>query len=76
MKPVPFHKLSPKMKNIRMNQWIKMYMGKGLSLEEAQFAASWRAGHWKLNCAHGKDAMDASRMCDMQPAWPLSNKLC
>jgi hypothetical protein len=37
------------MKNIRMNQWIKMYMGKGLSLEDAQYAARWRAGHWKLN---------------------------
>ena len=49
MKPVPFYKLSPKMKNIRMNQWIKMYMGKGLSLEDAQYAAGWRAGHWKLN---------------------------
>ena len=49
MKPVPFYKLSPKMKNIRMNQWIKMYMGKGLSLEDAQYAARWRAGHWKLN---------------------------
>jgi len=35
------------MKNIRMNQWIKTYIGKGLSLEEAQFAARWRAGHWK-----------------------------
>lgn len=49
MKPVPFCKLSPKMKNIRMNQWIKMYMSKGLSLEDAQYAARWRAGHWKLN---------------------------
>ena len=49
MKPVPFYKLSPKMKNIRMNQWIKMYMGKGLTLEDAQYAARWRAGHWKLN---------------------------
>ena len=49
MKPVPFHKLSPRMKNIRMNQWIKTYIGKGVSLEEAQFAARWRAGHWKLS---------------------------
>ena len=49
MKPVPFNKLSPRMKNIRMNQWIKTYIGKGLSLEEAQFAARWRAGHWKLS---------------------------
>ena len=23
MKPIPFYKLSPKMKNIRMNNWIK-----------------------------------------------------
>jgi len=49
MKQVPFYKLSPKMKNIRMNQWIKTYIGKGLSLEDAQYAARWRAGHWKLN---------------------------
>lgn len=49
MKQVPFYKLSPKMKNIRMNNWIKSYIGKGLSLEEAQFAARWRAGHWKLS---------------------------
>ena len=49
MKQVPFYKLSPRMKNIRMNQWIKTYIGKGLSLEEAQFAARWRAGYWKLS---------------------------
>jgi hypothetical protein len=49
MKPVPFYKLSPKMKNIRMNQWIKTYIGRGLSLEDAQYAARWRAGHWKLS---------------------------
>ena len=49
MNTVPFYKLSPKMKNICMNQWIKTYIGRGLSLEEAQFAARWRAGHWKLS---------------------------
>ena len=49
MKPIPFYKLSPKMKNIRMNNWIKQYVGRGLSLEDAQFAARWRAGHWKLS---------------------------
>lgn len=49
MKSIPFYKLSPKMKNIRMNNWIKQYIGRGLSLEEAQFAARWRAGHWKLS---------------------------
>tara|TARA_R110001632_G_scaffold127847_1_gene241756 strand:- start:405 stop:557 length:153 start_codon:yes stop_codon:yes gene_type:complete len=37
------------MKNIRMNQWIKTYIGRGLSLEDAQYAARWRAGHWKLS---------------------------
>jgi hypothetical protein len=37
------------MKNIRMNQWIKDYISKGLTLEDAQYAARWRAGHWKLN---------------------------
>jgi|TARA_R110000796_G_scaffold55513_2_gene129148 hypothetical protein len=49
MKKIPFQKLSPKMQNIKMNQWIKQYIGRGLSLEEAQFAARWRAGHWKLS---------------------------
>jgi len=49
MNTVSFHRLSPKMKNIRMNQWIKDYIGKGLTLEDAQYAARWRAGHWKLN---------------------------
>ena len=49
MKPIPFYKLSPKMKDIRMNNWIKQYVGRGLSLEDAQFAARWRAGHWKLS---------------------------
>ena len=49
MKPIPFYKLSPKMKNIRMNNLIKQYVGRGLSLEDAQFAARWRAGHWKLS---------------------------
>tara|TARA_R110002153_G_scaffold93965_1_gene226964 strand:- start:1522 stop:1710 length:189 start_codon:yes stop_codon:yes gene_type:complete len=49
MKQIPFQKLSPKMKNIKMTQWIKQYIGRGLSLEEAQFAARWRAGHWKLS---------------------------
>ena len=49
MKPIPFYKLSPKMKNIRMNNWIKQYVGRGLSLEDAQFAARWRAGHWRLS---------------------------
>ena len=49
MKKIPIQKLSPKMQNIKMNQWIKQYIGRGLSLEEAQFAARWRAGHWKLS---------------------------
>jgi hypothetical protein len=58
MKPVPFHKLSPKMKNIRMNQWIKTYIGRGLSLEDAQYAARWRAGHWKLSARMEKVLAD------------------
>ncbi len=49
MKQIPFYKLSPKLKNIRMNNWIKQYIGRGLSLEDAQHAARWRAGHWKLS---------------------------
>ena len=43
MKPIPFHKLSPKMKNIMMNRWIQQYIGRGLSLEDAQYAARWRS---------------------------------
>ncbi len=49
MKQIPFQKLSPKMKNIKMTQWIKTYIGRGLDLEDAQYAARWRAGHWKLS---------------------------
>tara|TARA_R110002126_G_scaffold1955_1_gene11633 strand:- start:9 stop:197 length:189 start_codon:yes stop_codon:yes gene_type:complete len=49
MKEIPFYKLSPKMKNIRMNNWIKSYIGRGLSLEDAQHAARWRSGTWKLS---------------------------
>jgi len=58
MKPVPFYKLSPKMKNIRMNQWIKSYIGRGLSLEDAQHAARWRAGYWKLSARMEKVLAD------------------
>ena len=49
MKKIPFYKLSPKMKNIRMNNWIKSYIGRGLSLVDAQHAARWRSGTWKLS---------------------------
>jgi len=44
-----FDNLSPKMKNLIMTKWIKNYMSRGLSLEDAQFAARWRAGTWKLS---------------------------
>ena len=37
------------MKNLMMNRWIKSYMSRGLTLEDAQFAARWRAGTWKLS---------------------------
>jgi len=49
MKPIPFHKLSPKMKNIMMNRWILQYIGRGLSLEDAQYAARWKTGTWRLS---------------------------
>ena len=44
-----FDRLSPKMKNLLMTKWIKRYMRLGLTLEDAQFAARWRAGTWKLS---------------------------
>lgn len=37
------------MKNLLMTKWIKRYMSLGLTLEDAQFAARWRAGTWKLS---------------------------
>ena len=44
-----FSNLSPKMKNLMMNKWIKSYISRGLTLEDAQHAARWRAGTWKLS---------------------------
>ncbi|MDG1445852.1 MAG: hypothetical protein P8Q15_05805 [Methylophilaceae bacterium] len=32
-----------------MNKWIKQYVAKGLSLEDAQYAARWRSGTRKLS---------------------------
>jgi hypothetical protein len=58
MKPVPFNKLPPHIKNVVMNQWIKSYINKGLTLEDAQYAARWRAGHWKLNARMEKVLAD------------------
>ena len=49
MKQIPFSKLTPHLKNVVMNKWIKQYVAKGLSLEDAQFAARWRSGTWKLS---------------------------
>tara|TARA_R110001632_G_scaffold97547_1_gene204107 strand:- start:641 stop:829 length:189 start_codon:yes stop_codon:yes gene_type:complete len=49
MKQVPFDKLTPHLKNIVMTKWIKQYVAKGLSLEDAQYAARWRSGTWKLS---------------------------
>tara|TARA_R110002167_G_scaffold43519_2_gene131422 strand:+ start:892 stop:1080 length:189 start_codon:yes stop_codon:yes gene_type:complete len=49
MKKVPFDKMSPHLKNVVMNTWIKQYVAKGLSLEDAQYAARWRSGTWKLS---------------------------
>ena len=49
MKQVTFSQLRPHLKNIVMTKWIKQYMAKGLDLEDAQYAARWRAGTWKLN---------------------------
>jgi hypothetical protein len=37
------------MKNIVMTKWIKQYTAKGLSLDDAQYAARWRSGSWKLS---------------------------
>jgi len=49
VKQIPFKKLSPHMKNIVMTKWIKQYTAKGLSLDDAQYAARWRSGSWKLS---------------------------
>jgi hypothetical protein len=49
MKKSEFNHLSPKMKNLVMAKWIKYYVTKGLSLEDAQYAAKWRSGKWKLS---------------------------
>jgi len=49
VKQIPFNKLSPRLKNLTMTRWIKMYISKGLSLEDAQSAARWRSGTWKLS---------------------------
>jgi hypothetical protein len=49
VKQIPFNKLSPRLKNLTMTRWIKMYTSKGLSLKDAQSAARWRAGTWKLS---------------------------
>jgi len=46
---INFDTLSPKMKNIIMTRWIKYYVSRGLELEDAQFAARWRSGTWKLS---------------------------
>ena len=46
------------MKKIRMNEWIKTDVGRGVSLEEAQHAARWRAGHWKLSARMEKVLAD------------------
>ena len=37
------------MKNLLIAKWIRQYVKQGLSLEDAQSAARWRAGDWKLS---------------------------
>lgn len=37
------------MKNLLMAKWIKQYVKRGLSLQDAQSAARWKAGEWKLS---------------------------
>ena len=49
MKQIPFEKMKPHLKNVVMTKWIKQYLAKGLSLDDAQSAARWRAGSWKLS---------------------------
>lgn len=44
-----FLNLSPKMKNLLMAKWIRQYVKRGLSLQDAQSAARWKAGEWKLS---------------------------
>ena len=44
-----FLNLSPKMKNLLIAKWIRQYVKQGLSLEDAQSAARWRAGDWRLS---------------------------
>jgi len=37
------------MKNLMMAKWIRQYVQLGLSLPDAQHAARWRSGEWKLS---------------------------
>tara|TARA_B110000902_G_scaffold41352_1_gene44707 strand:+ start:189 stop:353 length:165 start_codon:yes stop_codon:yes gene_type:complete len=41
--------MKPHLKNVVMTKWIKQYLAKGLSLDDAQSAARWRSGTWSLS---------------------------
>tara|TARA_R100001198_G_C5222731_1_gene204363 strand:+ start:1297 stop:1485 length:189 start_codon:yes stop_codon:yes gene_type:complete len=49
MKKAVFDKLRPSMKNKIITKWIKYYVGRGLDLKDAQNAAYYKAGKWKLS---------------------------
>ena len=49
MKKPTFDQLTPSMKNKIITKWIKYYVGRGLDLKDAQSAAYYKAGKWKLS---------------------------
>ena len=49
MKKAVFDKLRPSMKNKIITKLIKYYVGRGLDLKDAQSAAYYKAGKWKLS---------------------------
>lgn len=49
MKKPTFDQLTPSMKNKIITKWIKYYVGRGLDLKDAQNAAYYKAGKWKLS---------------------------
>ena len=49
MKKAVFDKLRPSMENKIITKWIKYYVGRGLNLKDAQNAAYYKDGKWKLS---------------------------
>jgi hypothetical protein len=49
MKKPTFDQLTPSMKNKIITKWIKYYNSIGLDMKDAQNAAYWRAGKFRLS---------------------------